>query len=197
MWFCKEVNTDWCPVPMVSKFPALIRLSCTVEVKESTTYNLRILLLQALHQCSCDCNKFNWTLIITGLFGALISTPSNIAVLKGQEVALNCSTNTTGNKLLWYVLLPETTREELIFDGYDVNQIICFCSVQHDNEQSTLYLPANESTAARYTCTETYNGARAIAQLIVLGEFWVIQHQLSQWFAPHHLRFFFKYVGSM
>lgn len=105
--------------------------------------------------------------LVTGLFGALISTPSNIAVLKGQEVAFNCSTNTM-QKLLWYVLLPGTTSEELIFDGFHANERICFCSVKQSNQESTLYLPANESTAARYKCGEMYNGPGAIAQLTVL-----------------------------
>ena len=110
------------------------------------------------------------TLIITGLFGSLISTPSNMAVKKGQEVAFSCSTNTM-HKLLWYVLLPGTRSEELIFDGDEENRMMCFCLVQHANQESTLYLPANESTAAGYTCTEKENGERAMAQLIVLGEF--------------------------
>ncbi len=93
-----------------------------------------------------------------------------MAVKKGQEVAFSCSPNTM-HKLLWYVLLPGATREELIFDGYKENRMMCFCSVQHANQLSTLYLTANESTAARYACTEMVNGTRAIAQLIVLGEF--------------------------
>lgn len=113
------------------------------------------------------------------LFGALTSTPSNIAVLKGQEVAFHCSTN-HADSFLWHSLLPGASRAKLIANGSYANEKICFCSVQHANQKSTLYLRANESTAAKYQCTEKMHKTKTTAQLIVLDSDPVCSKSLTE-----------------
>lgn len=102
----------------------------------------------------------------------LIVTPLNTAVIKGTELSIVCSTNTTNTtiKPIWRTQLDQIPDDSTLFDGKEfVGQFARHYKLREDvGPGVSLVMNATEETSRRYTCEEPgYQSASA--ELIVLG----------------------------
>ena len=110
---------------------------------------------------------------MSGIQAIIIETPSNIAVVEGSSIQLNCTSNDTGSPIRWLHRFADSSEETMVFTGVQFTKTYSNYSINNatPGECNLRMNSALMSSAGLYTCNEFKTRFNASADVTVLGEY--------------------------
>ena len=110
--------------------------------------------------------------MFVGIYAVLVSHPTNIAVVEGSPVKLDCAVNDTQSPIRWFHRKDSESEEAMIYSGNQITNSFHNFSIDKTSpgEYHLILNQTTMSSAGTYTCNEFKTRMNASAQVIVMGE---------------------------